>query len=288
MKKGTDNSYVISDNSFDGFGRLEMTERRLGEELIKSGLFEEGIDTYSRLIEESYTPIVFPDVYFNRAYGWRRLGGYWLAMEDLKKLISISEEEPDVYAMIGDIYEAIDDLIFAIEYYQKSLTLESSNELVKIRLETLLKKKKQEETELEAVSADTKKTATYHGQLADFFLKWGKYEDSVTEWQSAIKLNSSNPSYYFGLSLAFNKLNRLKEACSAIERAQSLDPNEQSYLNNFGYYLAKLNNYTEGVEVLNRAVEIDKREIITTFSLLEAYVMSGKEEVAFNILRKFE
>jgi tetratricopeptide (TPR) repeat protein len=91
------------------------------------------------------------------------------------------------------------------------------------------------------------------------FIENMKYEDAITQYNSAITAEPSNADYYCARGEAYMSLSKLNDAKSDFEKAIVFAPkNVNAYLD-LGKVCNKLGQYQEALSSLNHASALDKR-----------------------------
>lgn len=104
-----------------------------------------------------------------------------------------------------------------------------------------------------------------------------KYEDAITQFNSAIELDPSAPDFYYARGQVYEKLLKYSEAKSDYEKALVFSPKDLEILVSLGAIANKTGNYEEALKLLNQVSGIDKRnskvypEKIITLIGLEMY-----------------
>lgn len=86
---------------------------------------------------------------------------------------------------------------------------------------------------------------------------YGRLGEAIDAYNTAIKLNPNNASYYNGKGLALIEVESYKEALDAFNSAINLNPNHADYYNNKGFPLTKLDRYKEALNAYNNAIELN-------------------------------
>ena len=68
-------------------------------------------------------------------------------------------------------------------------------------------------------------------ERAHDFYDNGRWQDALTELQSAIEINPSNSNWHFNKGLTLDTLERFHEAIDAYKQAHELDPHDPEVLN---------------------------------------------------------
>ena len=103
-------------------------------------------------------------------------------------------------------------------------------------------------TELEPTNADA------WALLGQAKFRSGDIDDAIYEYKRAIKLRSSEASYYGDLGSIYESIERWHEAVQQYERAAQIDPKTTMYRAAIGIVYVKTGNLEEAIGILERCV----------------------------------
>ena len=164
--------------------------------------------------------------------------------------------------------------------------------------------------------------ATARSNLGWYFLNQGRYEESVTEYKKAIKLDPytmlsyggliwnynlhlgqidsaifwagkmidfgpENPWGYFYLGAGYFGIDELEKARDAFAKARELAPGMILNQYNLAHTYRALGKYELAVEVLKEIIEIDPDESDVYYYLGICYNLMGADEMAISNYQKF-
>ncbi len=99
-----------------------------------------------------------------------------------------------------------------------------------------------------------------HYNLANIYMKEGRYNTAAREYKLAIKYKKDFPYYYYNLGCAYLKLNEYKYARSAFKKAISLKKDEPDFYYNLAYTYQKLDNEKEMKKALDTYNKLKEKE----------------------------
>ncbi len=146
------------------------------------------------------------------------------SLEEAYDMISkITEEERDyeIWYILGNISQDLDNDTNASFFLQKSIMLKKDFDKA-------------------------------HYNLGNIYLKEKKYNSAINEYKLAIKYKKDFPYYYYNLGCAYLGLKEYKEAKSAFQKAIKLKSDEADFYYNLALSEKKLNNKKEAQEALNK------------------------------------
>ena len=88
-------------------------------------------------------------------------------------------------------------------------------------------------------------------------IKLKKYEEAITYFNEAIKLDPNNGLYWGNKGFALYLLKKYVEAITCYDEAIKLDPNNGLYWNNKGFALYLLKKYVEAITCYDEAIKLD-------------------------------
>ena len=138
------------------------------------------------------------------------------AQNQVNQLIKKYPKEYILFNFLGAIFAEQNNLIQAIEYYEKSIKLNS-------------------------------KYAEAYSNLGSLFEKSGQYEKAEENLNIALKLNPNLVAAYNNLGTVFKEQNRFEEAIDTFKKAIKLNPNNPSIYNKIGYLQNKIQKLEESV-----------------------------------------
>ncbi len=178
--------------------------------------------------------------------------GKELSDEDKEYVISLTEkiveshpDEPDAYAIFGDLYQNFNMLQEAKNKYLKSIELNPSN----LRAWQSILDYELRNSEFDSVIVHTEKAVTYFPNQALIYFYGGTaylskndYEKSVQFLEQGKKMSSTNLQLLSVLNGqlgdAYNGLEEYKKSDDAYEEALDFDPDNDHVLNNYSYFLS--------------------------------------------------
>jgi len=127
-------------------------------------------------------------------------------------------------------------------------------------------------------AADPRAAAEANAGLA--LAREGKYEQAISHYRAALKLDPAMPGLHLNLGLAYVKLNRLADAIPPFERAMKADPGnfQAQVLLGMSYYGTR--RFADAAAQLQRATEQQPDNIELRFKLAQSYLWSKQYEAA--------
>ncbi len=103
-----------------------------GNSLFEANSFDEAVTEFTQAIEADKG---YADAYFNRALAERVNKRFEEAKKDLEKVMELQPDSADAPLLYGDILESNNEMMEALQWYKKSLTINPSYQEAKSRIE---------------------------------------------------------------------------------------------------------------------------------------------------------
>ncbi len=185
-------------------------------------------------------------------------------------LEEILKREPlrfEIYNLLGEVYDELDQDERAIRNYQQSLLINPNQLAPYLRIFLLQMKLKQTEDALATLTTAAKNFPTvyvipfyqgiYHAEKKDYAKALTYFRDAetlATEATDDIKLDSA---FYFHYAAACERAGHPDQAVPLFRKAIALDPNNHQALNWLGYMWADQGeNLAEARQLIERAVAL--------------------------------
>jgi len=241
-----DKALLLLENKLESFPDNPILLNQLAEVYRKSGRIEEA---------KEITKLIFDDPKYSLQRKMQIVASYFgkeLSAEDKDYVISLCEkiieyhpDDPDAYAIFGDLYQNFGIPEEAKNKYLKSLVLNPAN----LRAWQNILDYELRNNEFDSVIVHAEKAVTYFPNQAllyfyggTAFLSKNEYKKSVQFLEQGKKMSSTNLqllSVFNGqLGDAYNGLEEHEKSDKAYEEALDFDPNNDHVLNNYSYFLS--------------------------------------------------
>lgn len=108
----------------------------------------------------------------------------------------------------------------------------------------------------------------------------GKYEEAVSFYDKALKINSQDVVALSNKGTALDQLGRYEDAVKCFDKVLEINPKDEEALNNKGSSLIRLNRYEEAIECFNEALTVNPNNFVTHYNKGIAFGKLGKYEDA--------
>jgi protein O-mannosyl-transferase len=148
------------------------------------------------------------------------------------------------------------------------------------------------ETQIRAAVKEKPDVAEPRASLAGCLIQEGRFEEAVTECQTALAINPREVQAWRWLGVASTQLGRNEQALRALREAVNLNPDGPAELNELAWFLATtaedgVRNGTEAVSLAQRACELTRWQEPRCIGTLDAaYAEAGHFEEAIKQARQ--
>ncbi|MEJ2297248.1 MAG: tetratricopeptide repeat protein [Woeseiaceae bacterium] len=119
-----------------------------------------------------------------------------------------------------------------------------------------------------------------HAALGDLYRHTGRYADSASANEEALRINPNNVTALLGLSEAQRLLNQPEAAERTLRRAIGLQPGNWAAYNALGIFLFHQGRYAEATEQFLTVVTLDDTNVRGYSNLATAYMLAGDFDTA--------
>lgn len=212
--------------------------------LYGSDILEIDFDPY--VMKESFSKKIIKKntvlaMFYNNKGGQALIDeNYTIAYQYFKAATQVDKSFSTAWGNLAVLYKLTDNVQIAEATYRHAIAIEQNNYTALSNLAILLRKN---EATAEADSIEHKlktkrnRNPYYHAVLADEAYYKHNYQQAVTHYRNAIKLNNKIHELYFGLAKVYYQMNRLTAAKKAMKMALKL--NKAKFTER--QYIAKLN-----------------------------------------------
>ena len=177
-------------------------------------------------------------------------------------------------------YYTKNDLKSALELYRRALQINPFNAEAKQMIEKI---KQEIET---GGSQGLVSKIEYWTDKAQAASDAGNFDEAVTAYTNALKLDPENASLYVNRGISYRKSNRLRNAVEDYTKAIELQPNEIAYLYR-GMAYSLQNKYQNATADFEKALSINPTLAEAYFQMGNTYVKTGDYEKAKKALGKY-
>ena len=112
--------------------------------------------------------------------------------------------------------------------------------------------------------------------IAQFFLgvaygNLGHYDDAISAYREALRINPEDAYAWFNLGNAYRNLDRYDDAISAYREALRINPEDAEAWNNLGFAYGELYHYDDAISAYREALRINPEEAESWYNFGLAY-----------------
>lgn len=216
------------------------------------------------------------------------------AIAVLEEMVKQNPQRFDTYEILGEIYEKMGDWDRAVQNYEHSLQLDSSEPRNHLRLADVLRQAKKYDKAIEMLELARKKFPdlpfiTYG--LAVAFSQAKRHEEALAAFAQA-QADAQNrneelltASFYFSYGAAAEQAGKLEKAAELLKQSIELAPTVPDAYNYLGYmWVDRDQRIEEGGNLIKKAVELDPDNGAYLDSLGWYYLKRGDTEKALKEL----
>jgi tetratricopeptide (TPR) repeat protein len=122
--------------------------------------------------------------------------------------------------------------------------------------------------------------------LGNALLDWGRADEAISHYNSALTLKPSDYQTYNNRALAFSQMGRFDEAIADFDRAIALNPRCYQAYNNKGKLYGQTGSFDKAVEQFDKALEINPDSSLAYGNRGLAYFLIGEYGKALEDLDK--
>jgi tetratricopeptide (TPR) repeat protein len=126
-----------------------------------------------------------------------------------------------------------------------------------------------------------------HFDSGELLYEQGKYEEAITAFQEALKLNKKDSYYDNALGIAYSAQGNHEEAINAYRKAIQLAPDDPYPHNNLAMVYARIGNRAEAKQEFQHRIKMSPDDaLVANVSLGVLLIHEGQNEVGFAHLRR--
>lgn len=226
------------------------------------------------------------------------IGNYPVAIRFFKNVENYTNAAPDIYWLIGSLYDDLSDATNAIRYYEKYLSYGQQLDymaMARIRLAYMYYTAGRMQDSLTQValakrSAKTQQELTsvyFYSGLMNFELK--KYDAAITDFNVALTNQPDYYAIYYYIASAYAQLQQYDPAIKTLNIARAKVPDSPEMNNLLAYlYALKVTDLDEALKLINLALLEDPQNIAYLDTLGWVYFQRREYDKAFEVYMSLE
>jgi protein O-mannosyl-transferase len=134
--------------------------------------------------------------------------------------------------------------------------------------------------------ACTSDNSIAHDNLGVIFVKQGKMDEAIAQFQKALVITPGNADAHDNLGVVYAKQGRMEEAIAQFQKALVIIPDNADAYDNLGVIFAKQGKMDEAIQYYQKALTINPGFADAEFSLGSAFLQQGQVEEAITEFQK--
>jgi tetratricopeptide (TPR) repeat protein len=219
-----------------------------------------------------------------------------IAIEYYSRAVDNPKSIPDIYWLIGSLYDDLENYTNAVKYYELYINHPDSKEYripALVRLSFMYYKTKNDKKSDEIIQIAKSTAVTPDDQFQVYFysglrsVEKKDYPASIVDFEKALESNKENPRIYYFLGTAYYEIKNRKKAITSLEIGREKDKDNPE-MNNLLAYLYSLENINldEAVKLVNVALIASPDNFAYLDTLGWIYYQKGETARAFEIFNK--
>ena len=187
-------------------------------------------------------------------------GEYVQAIPDLKIILELQPDDPDIHAALGQAYRKSGRPELAITHFTKALTLKDDMAIAHFALASVFL----DQGRLDDAIGHLRKTRTHAPEhtrarvlLGEALRRQGDIDEAIAEFEQAAKLGELGAQAHFYWGKALASRGDVEQAADHYKKATQLSPDHADAHFSLGFLLERLGKMEEALAHYRRAAEID-------------------------------
>ncbi len=221
-----------------------------------------------------------------------------LAVSFLKKVELSGDAVPDIYWLIGSVYDDAEKPEKAIAYYKKYLNHPDAQDyatMARLRMSFLLNQTGASNAAMHEIKLAKKLAKSDQEQYRVYFYSGllhaqDKQEDlALQDYQVALKYSPKNENLLYFIASIRIQQNDLDDAVKILQKALGLHPDSARLQNLLAYaYALSGIRYDRAVQLVNQALQSEPESLAYLDTLGWIYFRQGENQKALKTFRKVE
>ncbi len=195
----------------------------------------------------------------NKALEYHRKGKFNDAISIYLKILPEQNKNSQLLFVLGTAYIQIKKYDLAIDYLKKSISINQNNLGAYNNLGGALQNLKRYEQAIniynEAIKINPNFSDLYNN-LGNCFLSLKKYENAIENYKKSLKINSENFVALNNLGNTFKEINNYEEAINYYKKAININPNYYMVYSNLGNALSDIKKYEEALNIYKNLIKL--------------------------------
>jgi len=216
------------------------------------------------------------DIHNYLGHCFHKLKSYQFSINHFTKAIHFNPDEDNYYVNRGLVYMDMNQFDSAKYDYQTALKINPGNSLAKFNLSLLDQNDiSLSINKLNQLIRENPNLPFAYSNRAYHYFSIGNYNQAISDYDSAIKLDQNNHIYYLEKGMCFEKMNDTQAALKNYTLASHLKPDDSKVWYNMGNIHFKLEDYDKAIEEYTRSILLDSSKGPVFFNRALAFFYSN-------------
>lgn len=219
------------------------------------------------------------DIYNYLGLSRTKLGDIERALKDFNKALQINATDANIFVNRGLAYAANNEQEFANNDFRKALEIEPDHAIALFNL-TMASDDTQKDIALydQMISKNEDFPSAYINRGLIKF-RAGKFEEALTDYNTAVKLDPSNTIALLNRALTYEKLERYTEAIKDLDKTIQLDPDLDKAYSSRGNVYFKIQDFESALQDYNHIISLAANDASLFYNrALVKYKLKLKDE----------
>ena len=229
-----------------------------------------------------------PALYYNLAFSLKASSQFYDALYNFNKVLSLSPQIKETYNEIACIYECLNDLNSARDYWSKALQYDENYAQAEINLANSYRFDDENKAllKLNELSKKYHNDALVWYNIAWIYYNRHDYDKSIDMSNKALNLYPSSDTIRYLIGLCHLETNNENTAKSIFLEAEKLNPNNPNIKLCLADIYSRNSIYDEAEKRYKRLIELDENNYVIYSNYAEMLHRQKRLNEALNIYRK--
>jgi tetratricopeptide (TPR) repeat protein len=200
--------------------------------------YKEAIPCFTKALE--YRDIA--DYYVERGDCYYEQERYTLALKDFDKALSLKPNNPEYMRRKSGALYRLNRLSDAQDLIEKASRLDPNDKWIQKKKDFF------ESNVVKAYNLSEQGTQLYKAQ---------RYQDAISKYTEAIKLDGDNANYYYNRALCYHQLKRYEEALQDYKEVLARQRDNMEAYDSIGWIQYQLQRYDDALQTTNMILKLD-------------------------------
>ena len=206
------------------------------------------------------------------------------ALPILRKLEKIEMSNPEIFILLGTVYNQIGNEREAVKHFDKSIELAyEEREDIYLNIAAAFQQTKNTPFAIKFLLKAYREFPDNEDilfELAFCYEKLEQYEECIKFYQEYLDINPFSENVWYNLGIIYNKTEQYDKAIEAYDYAIAIEEDYSSAYFNKANTLANADKYKDAIKVYHEFLQFDQQYELVYYYLGECYEKTGEYEMA--------